>query len=117
MWTVHKFGGSSLANADQYQVVTRLLADQQKPETHTAVIVSAMSGVTDDLLDLVARAAVRDDRYLEKLEALKQRHFDTLRAVLPGTNDRKELMSIFDADFCDIIEVLKGVSIARSASE
>jgi bifunctional aspartokinase / homoserine dehydrogenase 1 len=116
-WTVHKFGGTSVANADRYEGVARILADQQTPGTHTAVIVSAMSGVTDSLLDLVNRAPARDDSYSEKLEELKQKHLDTIHAALADDSQKQALADIIEADFRDLAEVLKGVSISRIASE
>ena len=48
-WSIHKFGGTSLANPDRIRRVAQLVERQPRP---TAVVVSAMSGVTDRLLHL-----------------------------------------------------------------
>src|SRR5439155_13674567 len=77
-WIVNKFGGTSVANADGYKSVAGILTAQQRVGEHTAVVVSAMSGVTDALIELVEIAKTRDDSFPAKLEALKQRHLDTL---------------------------------------
>ena len=116
-WIVHKFGGTSVANADGYKSVADILTAQQRVGEHTAVIVSAMSGVTDALIELVEIAKTRDNSYPAKLEALKQRHLDTLTELGLEPRRRLELAAIVEADFRDISEVLKGVSIARIASE
>src|SRR5256886_2377081 len=116
-WIVHKFGGTSVANADGYKSVAGILTTQQRVGEHTAVIVSAMSGVTDALIELVEIAKTRDNSYPAKLEALKQRHLDTLTELGLEPRRRLELAAIVEADFRDISEVLKGVSIARIASE
>ena len=116
-WIVHKFGGTSVANADGYKSVADILTAQQRVGEHTAVIVSAMSGITDALIELVEIAKTRDNSYPAKLEALKQRHLDTLNELGLEPRRRLELAAIVEADFRDISEVLKGVSIARIASE
>ena len=54
-WIVHKFGGSSLADGAGYRAVASILASQ--PESRLAVVVSAMSGVTDALIELNRLAA------------------------------------------------------------
>ena len=58
-WQVHKFGGSSLANAECFRRVAGILLDD--PATRQAVIVSAMGGMTDALLNLVKAAEAGED--------------------------------------------------------
>src|SRR5437773_10030582 len=116
-WIVHKFGGTSVADAGGYRTVARILAGQHRTDYHTAVVVSAMSGVTDALIELVEIAKTRDDSFPAKLEALKQRHLDTLTELGLEQARELELAAILGADFRDISEVLKGVSISRIASE
>jgi len=116
-WIVHKFGGTSVADAGGYRTVARILAGQHRTDEYTAVVVSAMSGVTDALIELVEIAKTRDDSFPAKLEALKQRHLDTLTELGLEQARELELAAILGADFRDISEVLKGVSISRIASE
>ena len=87
-WIVHKFGGTSVANADGYKSVADILTAQQRVGEHTAVIVSAMSGVTDALIGLVEIAKTRDNSYPAKLEALKRQHLETLAAL--GLDEARE---------------------------
>ena len=58
-WTVHKFGGSSLANADCFRRVADIL-DNHAP-AQLGVVLSACRGVTDMLLGLVVLAESQDD--------------------------------------------------------
>ena len=51
-WIVHKFGGSSLANARCFHQVSEIL--EAGLHTRQAVVVSAVSDVTDALLGLSA---------------------------------------------------------------
>ena len=50
-WTVHKFGGTSVANADCYRRVAQIVLDQGND--NIAVVVSAMKGTTDQLFELI----------------------------------------------------------------
>jgi len=70
-WVVHKFGGTSVANARGYEAAARILLSLRRNEERSAVVVSAMSGVTDGLLELLALAASRNDSYLAGLHSLK----------------------------------------------
>ena len=66
-WTVHKFGGTSLGDADRQRAACETVLSQPSNE-RVAVVVSAMSGVTNALIEAIDRAATRDDSYLSKLK-------------------------------------------------
>src|ERR1700745_4393850 len=54
-WVVHKFGGSSVADADCFRRVAAII--ESLPATRVGVVLSACRGVTDGLLPLVGLAA------------------------------------------------------------
>ena len=54
-----KFGGTSVGSAERMQVAVNLSAEQQK-QRPTAIVVSAMSKVTDLLLETIKRAEAGD---------------------------------------------------------
>ncbi len=116
-WVVHKFGGTSLANAERYRAAAEILLSLQEPGECTAVVVSAMSGVTDALISLIQLAAGHDDSYLGKLQSLKERHLDTLVSLHLAAAQRRSLEETIAADFREIEEVLRGVWITKLASE
>src|SRR3954452_3546149 len=110
MWTVHKFGGTSLADADRYRAACDIVLSARSGEP-VAVVVSAMSGVTNVLIESVNLASAQDDSYLEELEDLESRHLDTIDA-LQIRND-EILKNVVASDFNAIKEVLRGVWITR----
>ncbi len=115
-WVVHKFGGTSVANADRYRTVAGIMSTETG--ARKAIVVSAMSKVTDALIELVQLAKLRDESYLSKLELLKKRHLDTVEALLPAESaTRAELAAVLLRDFEDIREVLRGVWLVRTDSE
>src|ERR1051326_7883122 len=76
-WVVHKFGGTSVANAERYRAAAAIVLESQ-PGERVAVIVSAMSGVTNELIRAVELAAKHDASYLANLAELKQKHLATI---------------------------------------
>ncbi|HET6853436.1 MAG TPA: hypothetical protein VFH46_14130, partial [Pyrinomonadaceae bacterium] len=115
-WVVYKFGGTSVANAERYRAAAEIVLARQHGE-RVAVVVSAMSGVTNELIQLVELAANRDNSYLTTLENLKTRHVETIAALDLGETQTHSLREVVDSDFNAIAEVLRGVWITRLPSE
>lgn len=80
---VLKFGGSSVANAENIQKVVGIVKNNSEEQI---VVVSALGGVTDQLLKAGALAAVADEAYKEVLLQLEKKHLDAARALLPVTH-------------------------------
>jgi len=111
-WVVHKFGGTSLANADRYRQVAAILRAEEGKKK--AVIVSAMHKVTDALIELVDLAKTRDDTYLARADVLKARHAEAIEALLPL---EQQFLDVVESDFKNIKEVLRGVYLSRTYSD
>ena len=79
-WVVHKFGGSSVADADCFRKVAAIL--ESAPPARLAVVLSACKGVTDALLRLVALAERQDGSYRGELAQLRSRHAAIAQEVL-----------------------------------
>ncbi len=79
---VLKFGGSSVGSADAISKVIAIVTDTIKKEP-TIVVVSAMSGVTDQLLMLAQTAATGNEAYKTIIENIEQKHLEAVRALLP----------------------------------
>ncbi len=111
-WRVHKFGGSSVADAGCFERVAAII--EADPRRRLAVILSACRGVTDALLDLVSAAEAQDGTVASRLDALRQRHLDIARALL----DEKDLDAFADelsTGLDDIRGVLQTVVLIGSA--
>ncbi|MCP5093206.1 MAG: bifunctional aspartate kinase/homoserine dehydrogenase I [Gammaproteobacteria bacterium] len=111
---MHKFGGSSLADAECFRRVAGLLLNDT--DIRIGVVVSAMGGMTDALIDLSVFAEQDDDRFFDELQAIGERYSTTARALLDG----KQLVSVLDAwgqDADDIRDVLQAIALVRSAPQ
>jgi aspartokinase/homoserine dehydrogenase 1 len=113
-WVVHKFGGSSVADAECFKRVAHIL--ETLPPGRLGVVLSACRGVTDALLGLVARAEAQDDAYRGDLDALRARHAKIAETVL-SPEAAKLYMSGFDRDRHDIEGILHTVKLTRSAAQ
>lgn len=115
-WTVHKFGGTSLAGADRYRAACDIVLSQRSDQ-RVAVVVSAMSGVTNALIESVNLAANNDDSYFPQLQALQNRHLETIAELQLHHLQSSTLTQTIISDFSAIKEVLRGVWITRLAPE
>jgi aspartokinase/homoserine dehydrogenase 1 len=113
-WVVHKFGGTSVAKAERFRQVAAILRAEEGKKK--AIVVSAMGGVTDDLIEIVALAKTRNDAYLARADELKARHAETVAALLPQ-EQRQTLLDMLGSDFKDLRELLRGVYLSRTCSD
>lgn len=123
--TVHKFGGTSVAGAERYRDVARIVATQlQTAESQVTadadaselvVVVSAMARVTDKLLGLVTAACARDAGLEGALDAVLALHLETAQALL-SAEDAERFAQQLARDGRDLADVLRGIWLARHAS-
>ena len=109
---IHKFGGASLANAAAIrQAVEIVLAHRPGP---LVVVVSAMAGVTDALLDGAARAARGDASHVRATAAaLRAQHAAVARALVGAGEGLEELLRHIDAAFAELEQVAGGLAALR----
>ncbi len=90
---VLKFGGTSVANAQNIQKVIAIV-NQKAKESKLAVVVSALSGVTDILINASKKAANKDEIYKSNIEEIKQKHFDAISDLIEAANQNQLLIKI-----------------------
>ncbi|MEE8307501.1 MAG: aspartate kinase, partial [Gammaproteobacteria bacterium] len=112
-WTVHKFGGSSLANAACFSRVAGII--ERPSERNQAVVVSAMGGFTDTLLALVEGAQQGADPG-PALANLTERYQGVVADLLEA-DAGAALMQQFSNDLASIDSVLKALGLVGSASQ
>ena len=112
-WKVHKFGGSSVADAACMQRVARIV--EADPASRKAVVLSACRGVTDALLALIAIAERQDPALEDRIEELRLRHVGIARELLEDDLYDEFVLGL-DRDCQDIAGILQTVRLVRSAS-
>ncbi len=113
-WVVHKFGGSSVADAECFQRVARIL--QSQPPGPLGVVLSACKGVTDALLRLVTLAERQDPELGSHIDRLRERH-SSIATRLLDPQAAQLYMAGFDRDCHDIQGILQTVRLTRAASK
>ncbi len=111
-WIVHKFGGTSLADAGCFQRVAAIL--QGRGGAPQAAVVSAVGGVTDRLLALVKLARQRDDSYTAGLASLRADHERLADELLGRSAERDAFQAGFDRTCQNIADVLHATLLIGS---
>ena len=73
-----KFGGSSVANGEKIRIVANLIADKTNRDCRVVTVVSALEGVTNQLIQAADEAKKGNRDYISKfMQELLQRHLTT----------------------------------------
>ncbi|HTW73589.1 MAG TPA: bifunctional aspartate kinase/homoserine dehydrogenase I [Steroidobacteraceae bacterium] len=117
-WVVHKFGGSSVADAQCFERVAAIVESPAvaHPGQRLAIVLSACRGVTDALLELVALAERQDEAWRERLGGLRERHAGLARELLTAAGAAEYIAELED-DLEAIAGVLRSTSVMRSAAQ
>ena len=107
---IMKFGGSSLSNEHRLGMVTNIIATC---DTSAIIVLSAMGGVTNTLIDMADRA-VDGDTIGETLDALKQRHLNALRMLADGGS--QDARDEVESHTKELSSILRGVTLVRECS-
>ena len=112
---VLKFGGTSVANADNINKVAGIIKTAVSKDK-TIVVVSALGGVTDLLLQCGALASKADQSYKQLLQEFSQRHLNAIKSLLPITTQSSVLSQVMQQ--CnDIEDVCNGVFLLKELSD
>jgi bifunctional aspartokinase / homoserine dehydrogenase 1 len=85
---VMKFGGTSVGDASCITRVAEIVAKASRAYP-LVVVVSAMSGVTNRLIEAATCSETGDrDRATELLEALREQHFEALKTLIQNSETR-----------------------------
>src|SRR5580704_8030989 len=98
---VMKFGGTSMGSAERIKVAAQICREQKERRPVVAVV-SAMSQVTDLLLNTLRHAEAGDEAGIEaNLERLAQRHLETCKELLSESRRDGTTVGILElvADF------------------
>jgi len=108
---VLKFGGTSVANAENINKVAAIVTASAKKDK-TVVVVSALGGITDLLLGAAALAASGDELYREKLATVEQRHLEAVKQLIPVAQ-QSQLLSLVKRSCNEIEDICNGIFLLR----
>jgi len=113
---VLKFGGSSVANANNINSVIEIIKQASKKNNNIVIILSALGGTTDGLLEAVTLASNSDISYKEKLQALEHRHLSIVKDLIP-VDRQSSVLSMVKKRFNEIEDTCNGVFLLKELSQ
>ena len=109
-----KFGGSSVANAENMTKVVSIVTDALRRDK-TVLVCSAISKCTDTLIEIGQKAAAKDSSYETLIDALEARHIEIIDSLLPvsaAAGASQECKSLFN----QLRNITKGVFLLGELS-
>ncbi len=112
---VLKFGGTSVANSENIQKTVEIVQHSVN-KNRTFVVVSAMSGVTDLLIEAANLAANQNEEYKEKLKIIELRHLTSVKEMIP-LNEQSAVLSQIKKLCNEIENLCEGIFLINELSE
>lgn len=108
---VLKFGGSSVASPESLEIVKEIIKEKQE-KGPLAVVVSAVGGITQKLVNSTKLAEVGDQDYLKLVEEIEQKHISLCQTLLP-VQEHSSIISKIKLLLNELEDILRGVSLIQ----
>ena len=111
---VLKFGGSSVANAHNMSQVVDIVT-KAVDRDRTILVVSAIRGCTDILIQIGTLASERNESYKGLIDELQEKHHEIIRELLPREK-QVESLEVCDSLFDSLRSITQGVYLLGELS-
>ncbi len=115
MEKILKFGGTSCGSIASIESVLAIIEANHQEKSSFAVVFSAMSGVTNDLLEAGATAASHKSLEDSIIQGIEARHFEVIRHFIPVTAQSQVIAQIRTL-VNELRDVLKGINLIHEIS-
>ncbi|MFC0605813.1 bifunctional aspartate kinase/homoserine dehydrogenase I [Winogradskyella pulchriflava] len=119
---VLKFGGTSVGSAENINKVISIL-EQQSKNSNIAVVVSAVGGITDKLLEAANLACDKNKDYIDKYNAIWSKHNSVIEGLFLNPNKDKtiqksqdELQDLISIKLNELRNLLDGIYLINELS-
>ena len=113
---VLKFGGTSVGSVKSILSVKRIVENEAKHQP-VVVVVSALGGITDELLSTSQMALRGDERWKDKFDAMQNRHHQMIDTIITDNGRREALFNIVDQLFDQLRSIYHGVFLVHDLSQ
>ena len=114
---VMKFGGTSVGSTDALAKATQIVKDARAEFPRVVVITSAMSGVTNLLLDCASLASKGKVDSLPNAEStLREKHFSAVESLIKNEGLREETKSAINSLILILVDLCKAIAVLGEAS-
>ena len=111
---VLKFGGTSVGSVESILNLKKIVEGQQEP---VVVVVSALGGITDKLINTSKLAVAGDATYLTSYEEMVERHHQMINAIITDTKKKDTLLATVDDLLGQLKSIYQGVFLIGDLSE
>jgi aspartate kinase len=110
MKIIMKFGGTSVGTGDNIRHVADLVTQYAKKNNQVAVVVSALAGVTNELIETGCKAKKSDEKSIQAFTAkLLKKHIDAIEAAISRKAIQTEVKEITQKTIAELEKVLTGI--------
>ncbi len=114
---VMKFGGTSVGSVDALVSATQIIRDAKRDWARVVVVTSAMSGVTDLLLNSASLALQgKPDSLADAESTLRQKHFAALDALVKDETLREQTKCEINELIQSLVDLCKAIAVLGEAS-
>ena len=110
---VLKFGGSSVGTTNGIRNVKKIVGSQKG---QVIVVVSALGGVTDQLIKTAQMASQGNKAYEDELSLLTNRHYDLINDNIVKNNERDELLTKVEQLLGELRDIFQGIYLIKDLS-
>jgi aspartate kinase len=110
MKLVMKFGGTSVGTGENIRNVADLVTQYAKKDNKVAVVVSALAGVTNELIEVGCQAKKGDEKHVQTFTAkVLKKHTDAISTAITSKAIQKEVTQITEKTIAELEKVLTGI--------
>ncbi|GIU83088.1 MAG: bifunctional aspartate kinase/homoserine dehydrogenase I [Acidobacteria bacterium] len=109
---VLKFGGSSVANSENIKKVIGIIESRLHKSSPCIVVLSAMQGVTDNLIEIAKTAEKGDDSFKAKIRELESKHIQTAKELL-GEEFEFSISDFIQNRISELRSICEGVCLLK----
>ncbi|WP_336688600.1 MULTISPECIES: bifunctional aspartate kinase/homoserine dehydrogenase I [unclassified Chryseobacterium] len=112
---VLKFGGTSVAHSQNIMLVENIIKKESQ-KNRIIVVVSALHGVTDQLIKAAEAASHNNENYLQILKNLEEKHLDLVKDLIPFS-EQSSWLSFVKKHFNDIEDICNSIFILKEFTD
>jgi aspartate kinase len=107
---VMKFGGTSVGTGKNIRQVAKSVNQYAKDDCRVAVVVSALAGVTNSLIETACQAKKSEEKHIETFtKQLLQKHQEAITTAIRSKQIQKEVTQITEKTISELEKVLTGI--------
>lgn len=110
---VLKFGGTSVGSVNSMLSVKKIV---EAIDEKVIVVVSALGGITDKLINTSKMAAMGDAAYEKEMKEIVNRHIEMVYTVIPAGKGREVLLDQVNELLSELKDIFQGIYLIRDLS-